>query len=177
MADKMIQCPACEKEISSKAEQCPNCGHKMKKPIYKKWWFWVIIVVVMVAIGNMGGDTPDRPDAADNTQVTGEPSQPAKLPAGAETMCRALTNLFVEHVVGEEWHMLAFSVENYELDENGNGTIEVLYLPPNAGSGETKVNLTIEKSDDTYTIIYALLAGADEVDLSAVLDSCKTLSN
>lgn len=177
MAERMIQCPACEKEISSKAQQCPNCGHKMKKPIYKKWWFWVIIVLAVAIIGNIRGGTSDDPAQSDSAQVTAEPSQSVKLPVSTETMCRALTNLFVEHVVGEEWHMLAFSIENYELDENENGMIEVLYLPSRAGSGETKVNLTIEKSDDTYTITYALLAGVNEVDLSAVSGSYKTLSN
>lgn len=159
---------------------------KVKKPFYKKWWFWVIIVVVILAIGANSGnkdtttpDTPQNPtqsETVDNTQPKDDSSEPLELSTQSETVCRALTNLFVENVVGEEWHMLAFSVESYELDENENGTMEVLYLPPDAGNGETKVNLTIEKNGDTYTIIYALLAGIDEVDLSTVSNNYKTLT-
>lgn len=34
----------------------------MKKPIYKKWWFWVLVIIVLGAIGNMGdeNDTTDQ---------------------------------------------------------------------------------------------------------------------
>lgn len=32
---------------------------KVKKPIYKKWWFWVIIVVVVFAIA-AGGSGSDK---------------------------------------------------------------------------------------------------------------------
>ncbi len=162
-------------------------GSSVKKPIYKKWWFWVIIVVLLSAIfGNMGSNdattpnappTPTQSETADNTQSGDNSSESEELSAQSQTVCRALTNLFVKNVVGEKWHMLAFSVESYELDENENGTIEVLYMPPDAGNGETKVNLTIEKSDDTYAITYALLAGIYEVDLSTVSNNYKTLTN
>ena len=30
---------------------------KSKKPIYKKWWFWLIVVVLLLGmIGNLGND-------------------------------------------------------------------------------------------------------------------------
>ncbi|WP_246553212.1 Ltp family lipoprotein [Paenibacillus tritici] len=28
----------------------------MKKPVYKKWWFWVVLIIVFAGIGNMGND-------------------------------------------------------------------------------------------------------------------------
>lgn len=28
----------------------------MKKPIYKKWWFWLLVVLVVGAIGNIGAE-------------------------------------------------------------------------------------------------------------------------
>lgn len=48
---------------------------KVKKPIYKKWWFWVIIVVVLSAIfGNMGSKDESKPEQVeshiyDNAQI------------------------------------------------------------------------------------------------------------
>lgn len=80
-----------------------------------------------------------------------------------------MTENFVEGVVEEDYSMLAFNVEEFELDENENGTIKVLYLPSNAGEeGATKVNLTISKNGGTYKIEYAMLSGLYEVDLEGV---------
>jgi hypothetical protein len=31
---------------------------KTKKPIYKKWWVWVLAVIVIAGIGSQGGDNP-----------------------------------------------------------------------------------------------------------------------
>lgn len=32
-------------------------SEKVKKPIYKKWWFWLIVVIVVVAISSSSNDT------------------------------------------------------------------------------------------------------------------------
>lgn len=145
---------------------------------------WETITVDFGAIGhitnskeNMEINGAGRHFPADNALSGDNSSESVELSMQSQTVCRALTNLFVKNVVGEEWHMLAFSVESYELDENENGTIEVLYMPPNAGNGETKVNLTIEKKDDSYAITYSLLAGVYEVDLSTVSNNYKTLTD
>lgn len=76
--------------------------------------------------------------------------------------------LKIRHSLTEDYSMLAFNVESFDLDENRNGTINILYLPSNAGDGATKVNLTIVKNGDTYKIEYAMLSGLYEVDLSSV---------
>lgn len=38
----------------------------MNKPIYKKWWFWLIIVLVLGAIGNMGDNKKEANPAANS---------------------------------------------------------------------------------------------------------------
>lgn len=40
--------------------------NKVKKPIYKKWWFWLIIVIIIVAIGQMA-NKDDKPSITQNT--------------------------------------------------------------------------------------------------------------
>lgn len=47
---KIINCKTCNKEISNKAKKCPNCGDKIKKPLYKRPWFLILILVVFVAL-------------------------------------------------------------------------------------------------------------------------------
>lgn len=152
---------------------------KVKKPIYKKWWFWVIIVVILAAIfGNSGGKEGFEDGVNDtlnsSVESTQEPEQETEsesttLSAEIDGGCRALTKRFVEGVVEEDYSAFAYSVEEFEIDENENGTIKVLYLPSNAGTdGATKVNLTITLKDGTYTIEYAMLSGLYEVDLTQV---------
>lgn len=63
--NKLTNCPVCQAEIAKNAKTCPSCGAKMKKPIFKKWWFWVIIIIVLIGIGASGGN-----DSTDNPQVS-----------------------------------------------------------------------------------------------------------
>ena len=51
----MKVCKNCNTEINKKAVICPNCGVKIKKPIYKRFWFWILVVVVIIAIAAGGG--------------------------------------------------------------------------------------------------------------------------
>ena len=40
---------------------------KVKKPIYKKWWFWVIVVLLVIVIG-AGGSSNDNDTSTSNYQ-------------------------------------------------------------------------------------------------------------
>ena len=50
MNQKISYCKGCGKEIPPKAIICLNCGTKNKQPLYKKWWFWLIIAGIFVAV-------------------------------------------------------------------------------------------------------------------------------
>lgn len=61
----MIKCHACGKEIASSAKTCPSCGAKQKKPIFKKWWFWVLVIIfigIIIPKGEKNADdaTPNK---------------------------------------------------------------------------------------------------------------------
>ena len=44
---------------------------KVKKPIYKKWWFWLIIAVVVIgALGNRGGNDEKAKDTITQEETT-----------------------------------------------------------------------------------------------------------
>ena len=62
-------CKNCGKELSSEAVMCPGCGTaiKTKKPIHKKWWFWVIIGII--AIGIIGGSSGDEDTSTVNSST------------------------------------------------------------------------------------------------------------
>ena len=47
-----VKCKSCGADIDSSIKLCPQCGTKNKKPLYKKWWFWIIVLFVIIAIGS-----------------------------------------------------------------------------------------------------------------------------
>lgn len=51
---KLIKCNSCGKEVADTAKSCPGCGAKVKKPIYKRIWFWIIIVFVVIGLASGG---------------------------------------------------------------------------------------------------------------------------
>ena len=68
---KMTNCKSCGHEISTSAKTCPNCGAKIKKPIYKRVWVYILAFVLIVGIGGCMGSsdsTSTSPSSSSNTQ-------------------------------------------------------------------------------------------------------------
>ena len=63
MKDSKKYCQKCGAEITDpKAKSCSACGTKIKKPLYKKWWFWLIIgLVFIMVVGASGSGSEDSP--------------------------------------------------------------------------------------------------------------------
>ena len=53
---KMTTCKTCQAQIAKSAKKCPYCGAKIKKPIYKKWWFWLILILLFAGAGSSGSE-------------------------------------------------------------------------------------------------------------------------
>lgn len=78
---------------------CPNCGApavagtpisseqvgvnqkktKVKKPFYKKWWFWVIVAFIIIgAIGSSGDETDTSSDTGADTSISSQQDEKIK---------------------------------------------------------------------------------------------------
>ncbi|MEN6391068.1 MAG: FxLYD domain-containing protein [Syntrophomonas sp.] len=54
---------------------------KVKKPVWKKWWFWGIVIIIIIAIGSSGGDNKDQgTGTADSGKSVPVVSQKAEKP-------------------------------------------------------------------------------------------------
>ena len=40
-------CKKCGAELSSNAKVCRYCRAKVKKPVYKKWWVWLLVLALL----------------------------------------------------------------------------------------------------------------------------------
>ncbi len=67
---KMTTCKACGAQMAKSAKTCPNCGAKNKKPIYKRWWLWVLVVLVLLFVIAVSGSDDDQPTSAGTTTVS-----------------------------------------------------------------------------------------------------------
>lgn len=69
MKEKLKNCPVCGKEMAAGAKACPSCGAKNKRPVYRRWWFWVLVVLVIAEVGSsMGGEGNGGTDAPQQAQ-------------------------------------------------------------------------------------------------------------
>lgn len=56
---KIRVCKNCSNPLPGNATVCPSCGAKNKKPVYKKWWFWLIIALLAIGAASSGGTKSD----------------------------------------------------------------------------------------------------------------------
>ncbi len=77
MKEKLKTCPVCGKEMAAGAKACPSCGAKNKKPIYRRWWFWVLVVLVIAAVGSAMGSEDNGGTDTPQQEITGTPESGA----------------------------------------------------------------------------------------------------
>lgn len=88
MRNKMIKCKTCGADIAASARVCPACGAKNSKPIYKRWWFWVIAVIFLFSIvpGKSNSQTAtEKTSTAPVTSVSNTQAVSAEPKADAES--------------------------------------------------------------------------------------------
>lgn len=79
MNKKLTACKNCGEEIAKSAKLCPKCGAKNKKPIFKKWWFWLIVIVFIFAV--IGSGNSDEPVAETPTTTQAPTAKETEPPA------------------------------------------------------------------------------------------------
>ena len=83
--------PKIEQE-APKTVSAPKAPEKAKKPIYKKWWFWVIIGVIVIAlIGGGSGDNSGTDNQGDGS-ATGNPPSSSQNQGNGSASSNSSTN-------------------------------------------------------------------------------------
>lgn len=62
---KIISCQTCGKEVAKSAKTCPHCGAKNRKPIYKRFSFYLLIIFALIIMYS-GNDTEPVPEIVYN---------------------------------------------------------------------------------------------------------------
>lgn len=147
-------------------------GTSVKKPIYKRWWFWVIIVVIISAIfGNMGGGDKDEGKNTSSTSAEAEASQQLNETKTTET-AEGNNAEAAEELSGED--AIRKAIENVVGEEN----LETFnYVPDNnfslikfRGTENLTNNMTVQGMYlDMFNILKAIQSIIDtDVDFNVV---------
>ena len=85
-SDFCTECGATQKANSSQYSQSTQTIEKIKKPVYKKWWFWVaaVFVVIIIAVATSGDSDSDEALESPNFTAN-ETSTPSPTPAPTPT--------------------------------------------------------------------------------------------
>ncbi len=154
-----MKCKKCGQEVDKKAVVCTACGCKIKKPIYKKWWFWILIIVVIAIVGGTSGDNETPTSTSTTTQKEAE--EIAYEVVDLQTMFDALDSNAMKAEKEYQKKYVEFTCEIKSFDSDG-GYISVVPLGASEWNfttamcyikNDTQEEFLIEKNvGDTVTI-------------------------
>lgn len=138
-------CKKCGNEVANDQLTCSHCGAalgenvqpqfqpqapaKVKKPVYKKWWFWVLIVFAVIFIISLGsgdeeptkevnaGSTQAQTEAAETTFGLNETAVFSDLKMTATEIDESRGNEFNRPSDGNIFVGIKFTIENISDEE------------------------------------------------------------
>lgn len=154
--------------------QMPN--QNGSKPIYKKWWFWLIVVVIVLGVFGMSGEDSSEQKSTSNSDNVVENS------ADSDNGNADATN-------EEEFKASCQNIAYEELARNGDNYIdtpitfrgEIIQVSEEGDYTYYRINVTEDEYgywDDTILVEYSIKEGESrflEDDIVTVYGTCKGL--
>lgn len=130
---------------------------KVKKPIYKRVWFWVLAVIVVISIANGGEEekVKESNDVSKETAAKVEPKQEVKEEPAEQVEVEPVEEVEAEPVEEEEveepTNDPGISLAEFEKIQNGMSYEEVVNIVGGEGKLQSE---TGEKGTQFYTVMY-----------------------
>ncbi len=189
-----MKCPNCGAD--SNAKFCEHCGTSIetaqvynepfmaKKPIFKKWWFWVIIAVIVLGIiGSFSNDkTPTKDTGAKSTSTSskansvaskakenfsiGETATFKTMKITAEEMKESNGKEYFEAPEGKVFVGVKFTIEN--ISEKDQSMSSILLFDAYTDGVKSDFSFTASMAFDEGTIDGTVAPGKKLVGWYAV---------
>lgn len=148
---KEKKCKNCGQAVDKKAVVCTACGVKIKKPIFKKLWFWIVVIFVILAAVGMSKSADNTPAIESNTnyndsenkgaaaeQQSSEKNSPKISKAEFDALQTGMTYEEACSVIGGEGELSS------QVDAAGYDT--KLYIWEGEGSIGANANVTFQNN-------------------------------
>ena len=147
-----MNCKKCGNQIEDGFNNCPNCGEcvnakiKQKKPIFKKWWFWLIVAVVLIGIvGSAGGSADEEPTTIEHETIAGATDAPVSDTTADSTPSNVYKvgeifndgGLKISFVSAEKWT----GYSQYSGPESGNMIVRYYFEVENTSDSDRSVSV------------------------------------
>ena len=133
---------------------------KAKKPIYKRWWFWVIVVVLLL------GSCDTEPIELENTETTATtaPQETVSIDDAMNTVDNLVQLYFKNYTIKQENRTIRVSIWQ-------DGVSDVILLARN-GNMDCIIawNDFIDSQKECSSNMYELVQALGESDISVELD-------
>ena len=161
---EMMYCQICGKEIAKKANVCPNCGARIKAPIYKKWWFCLIIILIITSntTNNVNQNKVTQTTSGDLIETNKE-TQPQISEEDYKAMCDTYN-----------YKDIARNPNNYK-NKYMKFTGQVIQTSEAWGTVTIRVNVTKNEYDFWEDTVYATYKYSDENESKILEDDIVTI--
>lgn len=152
-----MKCKKCGNELENKVAICPNCGNKVKTPIFKKWWFWVIIVVFVLIVSVASGGTENTDTSTNNESAS-----------HSQTVTEAKTEKTIEYEKIEIQQMIDDLKANALKAEKtyNNKYVEITGVITNFDSNGSYINIeSVTAGDFNFDTISCSIKNDEQLNL------------
>lgn len=160
-----MYCKHCYKMIDDDAEFCPACGKPQKrqarKPIYKRWWFWLIVVVAFFIVLPSGSDQPEIVGNGSGSNTVKNDSSPTYITIGQTADWNDIRVTFnsATQSFGNEWFTPSqgnvYIVCEFTIENNTDSELNISSLmcfDAYVDDYSTGISLSAESSVDKETL-------------------------
>lgn len=141
---------------------------KIKKPFYKKIWFWALVVIIII-VANLGGDSDDTATESDDStqEVASEPLTDTEEVTSTEEAVQVTLNIDNEEVEADEERnaiitgttnpgatvSVGFGIigDSVEADQDGKFTLEHS-ISEDLDNEEITINAIVDSESDSKDV-------------------------
>ncbi len=165
-------CKNCGQAVDKKAVICTSCGVKIKKPIFKKWWFWVVVSVVIIAIGT--SSNTDSNSTNNNVTKSGYEEAPPTITQKKELTEREKMILKVSELFDKD---LAFDVGSYVMGDIPKGEYAFIGINSSKYYCEEDAAGNIIDNENFQSFGYVYVHGLGNIETRGVLVSVSAFAD
>ncbi len=126
---KLRTCKICGNEVASSTKRCIHCGARIKKSIFKKIWFWIIVLFLILLVGIAGGGG----NSSGNEEINGENTvEEQKTQSSQEKLSPELEGIELKTDLEKQiWEIIynnnseLWSIETFDDEETGGVALTI----------------------------------------------------